>query len=88
MRAGEGTKNWKMEQLQEWRRESKNGSRAEEQGAETANAECEGKKTPFPAYQIYRPQGVLSGAHTQRVLTAGEMLTHWQAGATTTAAAA
>jgi hypothetical protein len=54
MRAGEGTKNWKMEQLQEWRRESKNGSVAEEQEAETANAECKGKNHPFPAYQIYK----------------------------------
>jgi hypothetical protein len=39
MRAGEGTENWKMEQLQEWKRESKKGSGAEEQEAETANAE-------------------------------------------------
>jgi hypothetical protein len=78
-----------MEQLQEWRRESKNGSGAEEQGAGTANAECEGKKNrPFPAYQIYRPRGVLSGAHTPRTLTAGETLTHRQAGPTTTTAAA
>jgi hypothetical protein len=49
MRAGEGTKNWKMEQLQERGREGKNGSGAEEQGAEMANAECNGKKTaPSP----------------------------------------
>jgi hypothetical protein len=48
MRAGEGTKNWKMEQLQEWGRESENGSGAEEQGAETANSECKGKKPPLP----------------------------------------
>jgi hypothetical protein len=48
MRVGEGTKNWKMEQLQERRRKGKNGSRAEEQGAETANAERKGKKPPLP----------------------------------------
>jgi hypothetical protein len=46
------------------------------------------KNCPYPAYQIYKPRGVLSGAHTPRALTAGEMLTHWQAGATTTAVAA
>jgi hypothetical protein len=48
MRVGEGTKNWKMEQLQEARREGKDGSGAKEQGAETANAERKGKKLPLP----------------------------------------
>jgi hypothetical protein len=41
-------KNWKMEQLQEWGHENKNGSGAEEQGVETANAEWKGKKPPLP----------------------------------------
>jgi hypothetical protein len=41
-----------------------------------ANAERKGKNRPFPAYQIYRPRGVLSGAHASRALTAGEMLSH------------
>jgi hypothetical protein len=88
MRAGEGTENWKMELLQEWRRESKNGSGAtsEKQGRQTLNAKV--KNRPFPACQIYRPRDVLPGAHTPRALTAGEMLTHWQAGPTTTTAAA
>jgi hypothetical protein len=60
--------------------------RSKEQGRRTLNAKV--KNRPFPAYQIYRPRGVLSGAHTPRALTAGEMLTHWQAGPTTTTAAA
>jgi hypothetical protein len=59
-----------------------------EQEAETANAECQGKTSPFSAYQIYKPRGVLFGAHTPRALTAGETLTHWQAGPTTTMTAA
>jgi hypothetical protein len=37
-----------MEQLQERTREGKNGSEAEEQGAETANVERKGKKSPLP----------------------------------------
>jgi hypothetical protein len=60
--------------------------RSKKQRQQTLNAKV--KNHPFLAYQIYKPRGVLSGAHTPRALTAGEMLTHWQAGATTTAAAA
>jgi hypothetical protein len=60
--------------------------RSKEQRRQTLNAKV--KTHPFPAYQIYRPRGVPSGAHTPRALTAGEMLTHRQAGPTTTAAAA
>jgi hypothetical protein len=45
------------------------------------------KNCPFPTYQIYRPRGVSSGAHAPRALTAGEALTHRQAGPTMTAAA-
>jgi hypothetical protein len=56
----------------------------QEQG--TLNAKV--KNRPFPTYQVYRPRGVPSGAHAPRALTAGEALTHWQAGPTTTAAAA
>jgi hypothetical protein len=48
MRAGGGMENWRMEQLQERRREGKNGSGAKEQGVETANAERKGKKLPLP----------------------------------------
>jgi hypothetical protein len=59
--------------------------RSKEQRRRTLNAKV--KNRPFPAYQIYRPRGVLSGAHTPHALTAGEMLTHWQAGPTTTTAA-
>jgi hypothetical protein len=57
-----------------------------EQGWQTLSAKV--KNRPFPACQNYRPRGVLSGAHTPRALTAGETLTHWQAGPTTTTAAA
>jgi hypothetical protein len=60
--------------------------RSKEQRWQTLNAKV--KNHPFPAYQIYSPRGVLSGAHTPRALTAGEMLTHWQAGPTMTAAVA
>jgi hypothetical protein len=60
--------------------------RSKEQRRQTLNAKV--KNRPFPAYQIYKQRGVLSGAHTPCALTAGEVLTHWQAGATTTAAAA
>jgi hypothetical protein len=60
--------------------------RSKKQGRQTLNAKV--KNHPFPTYQIYRQWGVLSGAHTPRALTAGEMLTHWQAGPTTTAATA
>jgi hypothetical protein len=59
--------------------------RSKEQGRQTLKAKV--KNRPFSAYQIYRPQGVFSGAHALRALTAGEMLAHWQAGPTTTAAA-
>jgi hypothetical protein len=48
--------------------------RSKELRWQTLNAKV--KNRPFPAYQIYRPRGVLSGAHTPRALTAGEMLTH------------
>jgi hypothetical protein len=41
-----------------------------------ANAKRKGKKPPFPAYQIYRPRGVPSGAHAPHALTAGEALAH------------
>jgi hypothetical protein len=60
--------------------------RSKEQRRQTLNAKV--KNRPFLAYQIYRPRGVLSGAHAPLVLTAGEMLAHWQAAPTTTAAAA
>jgi hypothetical protein len=60
--------------------------RSKKQRRQTLNAKV--KNRPFPAYQIYKPRGVLYGAHTPLALTAGEMLTHWQAGATTTVAAA
>jgi hypothetical protein len=58
---------------------------SKEQGWQTLKAKV--KKRPFPAYQNYRPRGVLSRAHAPRALTAGEMLAHWLAGPTTTAAA-
>jgi hypothetical protein len=57
-----------------------------EQRRQALNAKV--KNRPFPAYQIYRPRGVLSEAHAPRALTAGEMLAHWQVGPTTTAVAA
>jgi hypothetical protein len=60
--------------------------KSKEQGRQTPSAKV--KNRPFPAYQIYRPRGMLSGAHTPRALTAGETLTHWQEGPTTTTAAA
>jgi hypothetical protein len=60
--------------------------RSKEQRRQTLNTKV--KNRPFPAYQVYRPRGMLSGAHAPRALTAGEMLAHWQAGPTTTAAAA
>jgi hypothetical protein len=60
--------------------------RSKEQRRQTLNAKV--KNRPFLTYQIYRPQGMFSGAHAPRALTAGEMLAHWQAGPTTTTAAA
>jgi hypothetical protein len=62
------------------------GLERKRQGQRTLSAKV--KNRPFSAYQIYRPRGVLSGAHVPRALTAGEMLAHWQAGPTTTAVAA
>jgi hypothetical protein len=59
--------------------------RSKEQRRQTLEAKV--KNRPFSAYQIYRPRGVLSGAHAPRALTAGEMLAHWRAGPTTTTAA-
>jgi hypothetical protein len=76
IRTGRGTRNWKREWLQEQDREGKNGSGAGVQEAGTANAKRKGKKRPFSAYRIYRPRGVLSGAHAPRALTAGEMFPH------------
>jgi hypothetical protein len=34
------------------------------------------KNRPSSAYWIYRPWGVLSGAHAPHALTAGEMFPH------------
>jgi hypothetical protein len=85
---GWGAGNRKQGQLKEQRRDGENGSGAGAQEARTANAKRKGKNRPFPAHQIYRPQGVPSGAHVPRALTTGEALTHWQAGPTTTTAAA
>jgi hypothetical protein len=62
------------------------GLERKKQEQRTLNAKV--KNHPFPAYQIYRLRDVHSGAHAPYALTAGEVLTHWQAGPTTTAAVA
>jgi hypothetical protein len=48
--------------------------RSKKQRRQTLNAKV--KNRPFPAYQINRLRGVLSGAHTPRTLTAGKTLIH------------
>jgi hypothetical protein len=68
--------------------EGKNSSGARAREARTANAKRKGKKPPPLRLSDFRPRGVLSLAHAPRALTAGKMLAHWQAGPTTTAAAA
>jgi hypothetical protein len=77
-----------MEQLQKTEAQKQEWLelRSKEQRRQTLNAKV--KNRLFPAYQIYRPRGVLSGAHAPRALTAGKMLAHWQAGPATTTAVA
>jgi hypothetical protein len=73
---GGGTRNGKQERLRKQRRKGKNGSEAEAREAGRQMLSAKVKNRASSAYQIYRPRGVLSGAHAPHALTACEIFLH------------